>query len=297
MTQTVQTQVSTRLLGPIPVKIYLRAGFRKKQKDGAKLIRLQWDQPYSIRTIYAPVIKIDPSLKSGDIAILEVWSERREWISEERKVRAPEGLTRTIIKLYRPRNPMTQPRAIFIAVDYPLRNTRMGGYDDAEILTNDGIIWKYTATNISRSGNHGKRLFIILSQKPIRIRWESISNRGNRRAGITVYDFDGVKSLPELEEVETIKTWSYGRAVRMRNNVTGEEFTALVLEFHRARKSCAETDHVIEPRDAVEFIDSSAHGSKTHWTEVYKVIKPCRVKTVRITGRGNRYEEVIEVQP
>ncbi len=294
--QTIQTQ-NTRILDPIPVKLYLCARFREKKKEGAKLIRLQWDQPYSLRNLNIPVIKIDPSLKSGDVAILEIWSERREWISEERKIRAPEYMTRTIIKLYKPRDPNTKPKAIFVVAEYPLRSTRMGGYDDAELISNDGVLWSYVTENVSRSGNHGKRLFMIVANKPIRVHWIRVSNRGNKYSGIDVYDFDDKKSVPELEELETVKAWRYGSVVRMRNNITGEVFTALVLEYHEAWKTCARTTHTVEPEDAIEPIESTAHSSKTHWTEVYRVIKPCKVKTVRITNRGKDYEIEVEVQP
>jgi len=298
MATQIQAQVSgARILGPIPVRIYLRFPSLQKKKDNARLIRLQWDQPYSLRDLYVPVIKKDPSLESGDVAILEVWKERREWISEERKIKAPESATRTIIKLYKPKNPETKPKAVFVAIEYPLRSTRMGGYDNAKLISDDGVMWSYVAENVSRSGNHGKRLIMVVSTKPIMIRWVSVSNRGNKRSGIDVYDFDGVKSLPEYEELEVIKTWSYGKVVKMRDNLKNETFTALVLEFHEARKTCARTTHSIEPENAVELIQSSAHGAKTHWVEIYKVRAPCKVRTIRITGRGNQYEEVIEVSP
>lgn len=205
--------------------------------------------------------------------------------------------TRIIVKLYKPVKPETKPKAIFVVVEYSKRSTRMGGYDDADLVSDDGMMWYYIATNTSRSGNHGKKLFMIVSQKPVKIYWVSVSNRGNRRAGIDVYDFDGKKSMPELEELETIKAWSYGKVIRMRNNLTGETFTALILEFHEARKTCARTTHEIEPEDAVEFIDSTSHGSKTHWVEIYKVLRPCKVRTVRVSNRGNVYEETIDVQP
>jgi len=286
-----------RILSPIPVRIWMSASFVRKQREGAKLVRLQWSQSYSLRTFYVPIIKIDPRLRSGDVAVLEIWEERREWISEERGIRAPEGMTRTIIKLYKPIKPDTVPRAVFVAVEYPLRSTRMGGYDDAELITGSGVLWHYVTSNVSKSGRHGKKLFLVVSREPIKIRWVSVSNRGNRRAGIDLYGFDEVKTLPEMEELKVVKSWSYGRAVKMRNNITGEIFTALILEFHRARKTPAMTDHVIEPEDAVELIESDAHGSKTHWTEIYKVIKPCRIKTIRVTNCGNRYEESVEVAP
>jgi len=296
--QTPETRTQDKLiLGPVPVKLYIYASFRKKQKENAKLIRLQWDQRYGLRNIYMPVIKFDPRLKPEDIAILEIWEEKRMWISEERKIRAPTYMTRTIVKLYKPKNPETKPRAIFVVAEYPLRSTRMGGRDESELLTKDGVLWHYVDTNVSRSGRHGKKLFMVLSSEPVKIRWVSVSNRGNRRAGIDVYDFDGVKQLPELEEIETLKSWRYGKVVRMRDNLKNETFIALILEYHEARKSCARTSHEIVPEDAVELIQSSAHGSKTHWIEVYRVLRPCKVRTVRATNCGNTYEITIEVSP
>jgi len=296
--QTIQPQTpNIRVLGPIPVRIYIRASFRKVQKEGAKLVRLQWDQPYGLRNIYMPVIKKDPEVNDGDVAVLEIWEERREWISEERKIRAPTYMTRTIVKLYKPENPETKPKAIFIAVEYPLRSTRMGGKDDAELISKDGVLWYYVSTNVSRSGRHGKVLYMVISTKPIRIRWVSVSNRGNKRSGIDVYDFDGIRQLPELEEIETLKSWSYGKVVRMRDNLTNDIFTALVLEYHEARKTVARTTHIVEPSDAIELVYSTSSSVKTHWTEIYKILAPCKVKTVRITGRGNRYEEEVEVSP
>jgi len=292
-----QVQNSVRVLGPIPVKYYLSFDRKSVQRPGARMVELQWRQTYAFRNTRIPVIKMGPGLDPYvGVAILEIWREPRKYIRfDDCPMKYPES--RTIIKLYRPRNPDTRPKAIFVAVEYPLRSTGMGARDDADIIDNGGILWRFSADNTSRSGNHGKRLFLVVSEKPIKIWWESISNRGNRRAGIDVYGFDGTKTVPEMEELEVVKSWSYGKAVKMRNNLTGEVFTALILEFHRARKTSAMTDHVIEPSDAVELIESDAHGSKTHWTEIYKVIKPCKVTSIRVTNCGNRYEETVEISP
>jgi len=287
MTQAqVQTQtINKRLIGPVPVKLYLAASFRDRTKEGARLRRLQWDQPYSDRDLMAPTIKMAPMLRSGDVAVLEIWEEKREWWSEERKIRAPpHAAMRIVIKLYKPVRP-TKPRYIFVVAEYSTRSTKMGGRSSAWLL-NSSAVWSYTASNISSSGRHGKKLFMVLSKEPVRIHVEHVSNRGNRREWIEVFDFDTARTVDVYETVEKLGSWGYGAVLRIRDNLHGGEFIAVRLDYHEAYKSAAKTTHTWEPKDAMELLYDTSASSKTHWSELYRVVKPVVIETTRITGSG-----------
>lgn len=290
-----------RILGPIPVRVYIDFEYIAKQRNGSH-VELQWRQPYASRYLAMPVIKMRrelfEELKRGTksfVAIAEIWKEPRYWWSEEREERAPEGSTRTIIKLFKPYREPSSVQYFLAVLEFPKRSTRMGGYDGTEVVKTEGVLWEEYGSNTSRSGNHGKELFMIIARKAV-FRHVRVSNRGNVNETVIVVTPEKLMKLPRYEELAVIKKWCYGRAVRMRDNTTGEEFLALELEYHRAWRSAAETNHSIDPENTVEYLWSTRHSSKTHWIEVYKVLRtPVKVRTTRISGSGRTIcdEEVV----
>ena len=94
-----------------------------------------------------------------------------------------------------------------------------------------------------------------------------------------------------------LKDWIWGRHLVIRDNLEDREFEILELIYHRSWKTDAKTEHYIEPGDAVEPIYNTAAFGKTHYTKIYRILrKPIKVKTIRVSNRGNETETEVVIQ-
>jgi len=141
------------------------------------------------------------------------------------------------------------------------------------------------------------RLWVVPLEQRILVRRTYVSTRGNREE--CLLDVETSKAVPRYEVLEVLREWPYGRAVKMRDNVTGEEFTAVELEFHSARKTAAATFHRFgEPEGAApRLLYSTDWSGKTHWVEVYRIPSRVRVVTTRISNSGKEYRWEVEISP
>lgn len=196
------------------------------------------------------------------------------------------------IEMLKPREDFETKKRLVVTSRHG-RRTRMGGLTDQRY----NIPPMYACMNASSSARHwvNWRVWLIDIEEGLVEQEVRISNRGN--VSETLYDVLRGERVERYEELEVVESWEWGKVVKIRDNWTGEEFTALILEFHEARKTSAKTDHVIEPMDAVELVQTTSHSAKTHWTTLYKVLAPCRVLTRRVSNRGNVREWVVEVKP
>jgi len=296
------------IVPPTPSLVYLRFQIHKVVKC-KKLIELQWRQPYARRDLHAPIIKIDPELyerlkqKQPQPAIVTITLEPRLY---RKRPENPEIIReppedriydiRKIVKIYKPNKTSNFKKpAILVIAEYPYRSTAMEGYDNARIVNEKLVFW-YETGNQSRSGNHGKILLIALSRTPIRILRESRSNRGNSSMWIIEYDYHSCRTIDVYETLATHYLNDYAILRIIKDNINNKTYPALELIYHSARKTSAETEHTIEPKDAIELLENSYSTTKTHHTEIYKIKKlPLRLVTIRVSNSGKiyKYEHVV----
>jgi len=272
---------------PIPARVYIDFPWcREARPDG--LVELRWCTRFNSRDATAPVIRVDPRL----LRPLSSYVEATAMVSiyEESQEEA-----RRVVEILCA--PIERPRAVFVAVAFPLRCTGCGAYDEAYVANEREVVWLSVHDSVSRSGRHGSRLIMALSKKPIRIMHMRRSNLGNARNKVIVYDFDGVREVRAFEVVSTVKRWRHGKLVRMRDNGRNEVITALVLTD--VAGDGYDIEHEIEPSDAVVFLYSTKGRKWGRWIKVYEVLRPCRLRVVRIyvvdTAEGAKIlKDVIE---
>ncbi len=152
----------------------------------------------------------------------------------------------------------------------------------------------YETVNSSGTGAHWTRwcVWLVPIETKIMARESWVSNRGVFHEYIV--DVEAGKTLERYEELEVVKEWSWGRVVKVRDNWENRELTMLVLEYHKAWKTCASTEHMVEPADAIRLLWSEGRFERTHWQEAYEVLKtPVKIRTIRITNSCKK--EVTEV--
>lgn len=197
------------------------------------------------------------------------------------------------VELLQPNRPIEELKYKLVFAKFYGKSTRMGAVRKTIPITKP----LFKVVSSSSGGTHWETLFawLVPVNERIIVHHNYVSNRGN--ASQSLIDVETGESVPIYEELKTIKSWTWGRVVKMRENLTGKTFTALILEYHQARKTGAYTTHRIEPEDAVEPIEDTSHSTKTHWTRTYIVTKPCVVKTIRVSNRGNVSEYTVQVNP
>jgi len=189
----------------------------------------------------------------------------------------------------------TRYRLVIVATDG--KSTRMGSYKTAELVNIDKMRFCWVTSNSSSSGGHWLTWWIIVAPANINPLFyiHYVSNRGNDRSHL--YDPVRGKYVERYEVLEKLGSWSWGSVLRVRDNLEGREFIAVKLEYHEARKTSAYTEHRWEPSDALKFINTSKHPDKTHWTEIYEVVKPVSIRTERITNLGNKRTWKVHIDP
>jgi len=200
------------------------------------------------------------------------------------------------VELLPPKRIDTMPRYRLIVDCFECKSTGIGSYRKIEIIRGkEHVIWR--TSNSSSSGNHWIDYIVALlpPDADILLQENYRSSRGNTDEYLV--SLRTGKSVERYEVLDMEQVHPYARKLRIRDNLTNEELTAIELVYHFARKTSAETDHEWEPEDALEPIYDTSAPEKTHWSVVYKLVKPVRIRTVRVTNCGNRHEYVSEVTP
>ena len=156
-------------------------------------------QHYGGRNLYAPVFKIDPKfggIPDGEVGIVGVFEEPRKWHRMPREGKEGEEArvkTRTIIKIYKPGEVKHEPRYVAVFAAFDGRETKRGGYADAEVVDVEDVKWSYSFTNTSRSGRHWTRYILMIARRVV-VKYRSRSNSGNY--SVRVYEFtpEGLKT-------------------------------------------------------------------------------------------------------
>lgn len=222
--------------------------------------------------------------------ILSIWEEPRMYESYDDKP-LPSLEKRSIFKLIEPNIEPESPKYILAWIEFPLRSTRMGGYDDYKPLyMPKNTIFHLSSYNISRSGRHGKALEILLFPANEKVVFKKIrvSNRGNRKEEIVVIDKNGIRSGPRIRVESVIVSNDYAKIVKAYDILNEKDMVMLILDYHVSKKTSAKTIQEIVEGE-VELLYSTYSPRKTHWSEYYEVKKPpVVVETTRITNSGNR---------
>ena len=199
------------------------------------------------------------------------------------------------IELLPPKRPETKPRYHLVVSAFEGKSTGVGSYRKIEVVKGkEHIIWR--TANSSASGNHWIEYLVALipPNEDVLLCENYRSSRGNIDEYL-VSLMTG-KTVERFEVLEVAPVHPYVRKLRIRDNLSNEEFDVLELEYHYARKTSARTDHEWEPEDALEPLYDTTAPEKTHWSVVYRLVKPVRIRTVRVTNCGNRHEYVSEVK-
>ena len=157
----------------------------------------------------------------------------------------------------------------------------------------------YKTRNRSGTGNHAidYNVFIIPKEKKLVALLSKVSNRGNASNEVIVFDSEVTrKPLYEERDTKVLNEWVVVK--RVYDNWKGRERVLVELRYHEARKTSAATTHEIEPLGAVVPVFLGDHGGvKTHWVEIYEVIKPVKITTVRISNSGKRRVYTTTINP
>ena len=281
-------------LGWTPVELDIRHTVECVDRTKTGLLmcypRKVYSSPAAIRYIVHPsLLEIDRVKKTVAIARITVYHD----VKLTKYSHYADVLN---IELLPPKRPETKPKYHLIIAAYRGKSTGIGSYRKVIILRGEEhVIWR--VANSSSSGNHWIDYIVALlpPKADVLLQENYRSSRGN--VDEYLISLKTGKGVGRYEILETAPVHPYVRKLRIRDNLTREEFTAIELEYHIARKTSAETDHEWEPKDALVPLYDTRAFEKTHWTEGHKVMKPVRIKTVRITNCGNSYEWVSEVEP
>jgi len=188
-----------------------------------------------------------------------------------------------------PRKKNDEPKMKLVFAGFDIKSTAMG----ARIWWEFNINPIYTSVNSSGTGNHGIlwAIWLVNVNQRILAKMHWISNRGVYTERIV--DVEDGGAVERVEVVRVIRDWGWGSHVVIRDNWTNEEYEAIELHYHEARKTCARTEHIVEGKVELIYAEG-ANAGRTHWRELYKITaKPVKVTTIRITNSCK--EEKVEV--
>ena len=182
--------------------------------------------------------------------------------------------------------PLKKPTKVkyrLLVISFKGKSTGVGASERASSINADPF---FTAVTSSRTGNHwkGYYFYLVPVNKKLVFHYIRVSNRGNWYE--TLYDEEG-NEIPRFQET-VVEQHAYCDIVKIRDNLKNEEYEAVKLYLHEARRTSAYTSYKVK-KGKLELVSSDYHPDKTHWTEIHRILeKPIEIEITRVSNRGNK---------
>jgi len=182
--------------GPIVARLFFACDHlvqgAVEEPEKARLTRYQFHSPYYGKPIYAPVIKTNA--RSGDIVVVEVYSEPRKWLSLKKGILC-NSCQRTVVKAYRVARE-TVPKKDYVVVwgCWEGASTRKGAFRDVVSIVHPERpkpLLFFTSSYSSKSGNHWLTALAYVGPGPLKVSYRRTSNLGNTREIEYVFSVNG----------------------------------------------------------------------------------------------------------
>ena len=186
-----------------------------------------------------------------------------------------------------PKKP-TRPKYKLVIMNWHGKLTGMGGSVHKSCVNANPFFTTASSSSTDRHWTAYDFYLVPLDTKLV-FHCSRTSNRGNISEWLE--DEDG-NTIPRFEET-VIKDYEHCTILKVKDNLNNEEFEAIRIYRHSARKTLASTTYKVK-KGKLSLIQSDYSSLKTHWTELYKIIeKPIEIEITRTSNRGNTHSYTI----
>ena len=266
---------NTRLLWRGLAKVFLNTSILRVAKETENHWRLQFEKIRATPVTRAPTIKVskrwgDWKSVSGNVAYIEIWDEPRQWWREPRD--GEEGIPaekmgvtrRIIIKIYKPREVRDEPRYVVVIDGFDGKSTKVGSFREVTVAAVDDKVFDWHFRAYSRGGTHWFDYYVVIAKRVV-FHDYYVSSRGNVTDHVIVYAPEGVRTLPRLETVKRLASNGVIEYAIVRNNVSGEEFEAVLLCARGRDRGIVATMYTIDAEGAeLREVGVDANGCRVY---------------------------------
>jgi len=208
------------------------------------------------------------------------------------------GAIRDVVQIYvLPPKEIKYPKYYLVVERVEGKKTGMGGMEHWEVAETNAV---YLAELVesSSTGRHWMKYYVAVlpfKDPKLILHRTAVSNRGN----VTDELIDVINGRTQSRFViETVKELNpYARVVKVRDRLFNEEYVGIRLEYHKALKTNAFTNHEVRPWDNIVPVFNTYHPSKTHWYLIAKLRGPIEIVTTRVSNKGNKKIYIHNVNP